>query len=111
MDKIKKYEKIICELLTEYSEVKRIPVEVKAQVIIDKENHHYQLLSLGWHKSGFTYQTAFHFDIIENKIWIQQNNTDILIADELISKGVNKDDIILGFIAPTMRRYSGFAEA
>ena len=111
MDKVKKYEKIICDLLNEYGAIKKIPAEVKSQVIIDKENHHYQLLSMGWHKTGFTFQTVFHFDVIDNKIWIQQNNTDVMIADELIRKGVNKEDIVLGFIAPSMRRYSGFAEA
>ena len=111
MDKIKKYQDIICDILNEYSAVKRIPAEVKGQKMIDKENNHYQLISIGWHKNRFTYQTAFHFDIIGDKIWIQQNNTDIMIADKLIENGVDKEDIVLGFIEPTMRRYSGFAEA
>ncbi len=111
MDKIKKYQDIICDLLQQYGAVKKIPNEVKAQILIDKDNNHYHLLSIGWYKNGFTYQTAFHFDIIDNKIWIQQNNTDIMVADELIDKGVLKEDIVLGFIAPTMRQYSGFAEA
>ena len=109
MDKIKKYQDIICDLLHQYGAIKKIPNEVKAQILIDKENHHYHLLSMGWHKNGFTYQTTFHFDIIGQQIWIQQNNTDVMIADELMEKGVLKDDIVLGFSAPTMRQYSGFA--
>ena len=109
MDKIKKYQDIICDLLNQYGAIKKIPHEVKAQILIDKENNHYQLLSMGWHKNGFTYQTTFHFDIIGHKIWIQQNNTDIMIADELMDKGVHKEDIVLGFRPLAERKHTKFA--
>ena len=111
MDKINKYQTIICDLIAEYAAVKRIPADVKSQVLIDKENNHFQLISMGWHSRGYTYTIVFHFDIIGDKIWIQQNNTDVLIADELMQHGVDKNDIILGFIEPSMRQYSGFAMA
>ena len=34
-----------------------------------------------------------------------------MIADELVEKGVAKEDIVLGFIEPEARQYSGFAAA
>ena len=53
-------------------------------------------------------QQSFIFEI-DGKIWLQQNNTDILIADELIENGIPKDKIVLGFIAPSERLSTGFA--
>ncbi|MDZ7898016.1 MAG: XisI protein [Arcicella sp.] len=107
-----KYQQILCEVLQEYGEIeKKLTPGVKRQVIIDKERKHYQLLSVGWHNKKFVYNVAFHFDIMEGKIWIQQNSTDVLIADELIERGVLKSDIVLGFIPENVRNYEGFAVA
>ena len=36
-------------------------------------------------------------DIKDEKIWIQQNLTEDLVATELVEKGVPKHDIVLGF--------------
>lgn len=112
MDKIIKYQQIICDILKEYGSIKKsLTPNVKSQVLMDKENHHYQLMSIGWHNNRFVYTVAFHFDIINDKIWIQQNNTDTLIGDELVARGVNKSDIVLGFISEKARGHSGFAMA
>jgi XisI protein len=112
MDKITKYQQILCEILEEYGNIKRnLTPNIKAQIMIDNVNRHYQCLSIGWHKERFTYLVAFHFDIIGDKIWIQQNNTDVLIADELIERGVLKSDIVLGFVPEKVRSYEGFAVA
>jgi hypothetical protein len=50
-------------------------------------------------------------DIIDGKIWIQQNNLEELIVDELEAKGVEKSEIVLAFLPPEMREFSGFAVA
>lgn len=112
MDKITHYQNILSELLNEYGNIqKTLTPLVKNQMIIDRERNQFQLLSVGWHNDRYIYTVAFHFVIIENKIWLQQNNTDVLIADELVARGVPASDIVLGFIAPDVRAYSGFAAA
>jgi XisI protein len=112
MDKVNQYQQIVCKILTQYASIKKtLTPDVKTQLLIDKEHHHYQLLSIGWHRNRFVYTISFHFDIIEGKIWIQQNNTDCLIADELVELGIPKSDIILGFIHDTARAYTGFGQA
>lgn len=112
MDKVIKYQQIIQEVLENYASIKKsLTPNVKSQMIMDKVNNHYQLLSIGWHNNRFIYTVAFHFDIIEDKVWIQQNNTDALIADELNEKGIPKEDIILGFLSEETRAYTGYAMA
>jgi XisI protein len=41
--------------------------------------------------------------LIEGKIWIQHNSTEIFIDRELIGRGVAPQDIILGFRSPKVR--------
>ena len=112
MDKITHYQNLLTDLLNEYGSIaKTLTPDVKSQLIIDRERNQFQLLSVGWHGERYIYTVAFHFVIVGNKIWLQQNNTDIMIADELVARGVPKSDIVLGFIAPEVRTYTGFAAA
>lgn len=109
MDKITQYQQNIIEILKAHACYNRsITPNVTSQIVIDRENNHFMLLSVGWHQNQFIYNVAFHFAILEGKIWIQQNNTDILVADELLQCGIPAIDIILGFIPPNLRIYSGF---
>lgn len=113
MDNIKKYQDTIVEFLTSYAE-EAIPANVtdfENQVIIDKENHHYQLLQIGWQGNRYIFAVLFHFDIKNGKIWFQINNTEREVVDELMAKGVPAEDIVLGFQPPYARPYTGFAVA
>ena len=112
MEKVKKYQDIICSVLGEYASIKKsLTPNVKSHLIIDREHNQFQLLSIGWHNNRFVFTILFHFSIINGKVWIQQNNTDILIADEIMDKGVTKEDIVLGFVPEKVRIHSGFAVA
>lgn len=111
MDKIAHYEQIICEILEDYAQIKNATSELHSHLIIDRERKHYQLLTIGWRKETYIYMVAFHLSIDQGKIWIHQNNTEVLIADELCEKGVSKSDIVLGFISEYARPYTGFAVA
>ena len=48
------------------------------------------------------------FDLKDDRIWIQQNNTDVDVALELVAMGVPKSDIILGLHPPYKRPYTGY---
>ena len=82
---------------------------VKQHVIADKESNHFQLLAMGWEEDRFVFQVLFHFQIINGKIWLQRNQTDVLIADELMEAGVLGEDIVLGFQPAYVRPHTGFS--
>jgi hypothetical protein len=112
MDKTLKYHEAITQLLYEFSDFWHTSQGTKNQVVIDKENHIYQLNIFGWQKGKrYVHVVAFHLEIIDGKVWVHQNNTEAMIADELMEKGVAKEDIVLGFVEPEARQYSGFATA
>ena len=104
MDKSLKYRRILVGFLEECAATPYAKQpDLKKQVVIDTKRHHYQLLSVGWFKETFACDIIFHFDIVEDKVWIQQNNTELQIADELIERGIKASDIVIGFYPPEAR--------
>jgi len=115
MDKIKKYQDIIISYIerynTETNSSKETQLGVKRRVLIDRENNSFQLLSAGWRDGHYVFGPIFHFDIIDGKVWMQCNNTEREVVDELMLQGVDKQDIVLGFVHPQARHFLGFAVA
>lgn len=83
--------------------------EYENQVIFDSTNDHYLLMSVGWKDSERMLATIYQLDIKNGKIWVQQDNSDVGIVDQLLDKGVPKQDIVLAFYAPYRRQYTDFA--
>lgn len=112
MEKIRKYGKIILDILRNEA-IERPHSNVKDLIITDDTTHHYQLIRTGWENNQhFVYTIIFHFHIeTDGKIWLLQNNTDIPITDELLKRDVPASDIVLGFHPPEYRQYTGFAAA
>jgi hypothetical protein len=81
----------------------------QAQTIFDTERDHYQLIYVGWRNSKRVYGVVLHLDIIDNKIWIQQDGTEIGIANQLVELGIPKENIVLAFDPPNLRKYTDFA--
>lgn len=48
-------------------------------------------------------------NIKNHKVWVQHDGTEVGIADELVKLGVPKEDIVLAFHEPLVRKYTGFA--
>jgi hypothetical protein len=112
MATMKNYEDIVIQTLEEYAEMFNQQRDgLEATVIIDREGKHYQLLNSGWRKDEYQFYVIFHFDIKDGKVWLQENRTDVLIAQELSDKGIPKKDIVLGLQFPELRADTGYAVA
>jgi len=111
MDKITTYQAIVKELLLKYSTYgKRKDDPIESQVIFDEERHHYLLMGVGWRVDRLVYGISFHIDIKpDGKVWVQQDNTDLVIVDKLLEKGIPKSDMVLGFHPPYVRPQTDFA--
>ena len=113
MDKVKKYQDIIIEFLNHYHHESggNRPGDAQRRTLIDRENNGFQLLDIGWNGNRYVFSPIFHFDIIDGKIWMQCNNTEWEVVDYLMEHGVDRQDIVLGFVPPHARKFSGFATA
>ena len=114
MEKVNQYRQILTEVLTDYSLDRSgypQPKDVETQLLFDSQNDHYQVLRVGWRKEKQVFLVIFHFDIKNEKIWLQQNVTDYDIIGDLEARGIPKSDIVLAFHSPQMRPFTGYAVA
>jgi hypothetical protein len=110
MDRLDLYRQFIQGSLLERAKLRSPNDPVKSETVFDREGDHYQLVNLGWKDpSTRIYGCAIHVDIIDGKIWVQHDGTEDAIAEELVAKGVPKQDIVLAYHAPHVRQYTEFA--
>ena len=67
------------------------------------------LLEAGWHKSQRIYGNLIHLQIVNGKIWIQQDGTEVGIANELVDLGISPQQIVLAFKTLERRKITDFA--
>jgi hypothetical protein len=106
---IETYRQVIQKLLTERARRSTAQEDVELQTIFDTEHDHYQLTYVGWRNDRREFGCLLHLDIKNGKIWIQQDGTEVGIANQLVGLGVPKEDIVLAFHAPFMREFTEFA--
>ena len=109
MDTLAKYRQIIKEVLSEYAQYKPINGDIENIPIFDETHDRYQLVSMGWEGKKRVYGCVMHIDIKADKVWLQNDNTDANIAQELVMKGIPQTQIVLGFQPEHYRSYTGFA--
>jgi hypothetical protein len=95
MDTLTQYRQYIQQILSSHAQ-QVWDHRIQAEMIIDQERDHYQLLYVGWRDSKRVFGVVIHIDIIDRKIWIQQDGTEIGVANELLELGVSKLKIFAG---------------
>lgn len=114
MEKIEKLREAVKKSLLEWKEfiTPRVAPEdqkLEPKVVFDDENNSYLMLFSGWKGHQRVHSLLIHIEIIDNKIWIQEDNTEEGIATDLEKHGVAKSDIVLGFQPPSLRPFTEYA--
>ena len=99
MDRVNQYRQIMQDFLKDFA-----VNDPEAQLIFDVERDRYLVMHNNWRGEYRIYGCAMQLDLIEGKVWIQHNSTEIYIDRELIQRGVAPQDIVLGFRSPSVRK-------
>ena len=109
MDKLKKYEKIVNDIILDVS--KKLS-DADSILSIDKTHGQYLILMDSWEGIERNYGPLVHIEIKpDGKIWLRFDGTDLEIGQELLNKGVSEKNLVLAFHSPQMRKYTKFAMA
>lgn len=111
MDRLEHYRQIIRQILQPYGSITYANADIHNRIAFDSETDQYLVISEGWNKKQRVHSCLLHVEIAEGKVWIQCDNTEDGIANELVAAGIHKEDIVLGFHEPAVRQYTGFAIA
>ncbi len=111
-NKLKRHQQVLIQYLEELAAKynNALGNELHYQVLVDETRNHFQLTKLGWAERRHYFSVLLHFDIKPDaKIWVQLNDTEILIGPELITRGVSPKDIVIGFHPEYLREHTEYA--
>ena len=110
-DKLNNYRGIIEQTLTELAAY--IPQDSASphKTAFDRNSDSYGLVETGWADNQRVHQFIIHLEIINGKVWIQADHTDLNVTRELERAGIPKSNIVLGFQPPAVRRFTEYAAA
>jgi hypothetical protein len=111
MDTMSHYREIIQRVLLSYAAVPYAQGTIECKPVFDLVHNRFVLLTEGWHGARRIHGCLIHIDIIDNKVWIQRDDTDSGVTYDLVDAGIPKQQIVLGFQEPAVRQYTDFAVA
>ena len=82
---------------------------IKSKFYKEKNSRFFRYFSHHWQDKKYIHRSPIHMEVIDGKIWIQHDDTEDGVADDLLWAGVPREDIVLGFRHPEMRIHTGFA--
>ncbi|MFB2878507.1 XisI protein [Floridanema aerugineum] len=111
MEKIINYQNLIKQILTEYERISaQVPVpDVDEVLMFDDERKQYLWFNIGWKLGKRVKGISVYIRIKNDKIYIEEDWTEEGMANELLRLGVPKEDIVLAFQPPEVRKFTDFA--
>lgn len=79
------------------------------KLIVDQDRRNFIVLLMGWQGYRYIHTCIIHVEIVDDKVWVQADNTEAGITDELVVAGIPKEQIVLGFQSPFERSLTEFA--
>ena len=111
MEILECYREVILELLEAQAALRCANGDFERELLVDRDRDRYLVVSQGWEGNKRVHEVVMHLDICNGKIWIQENRTNVDVAEELRRAGVPADHIVLGLVPPTARPASDYAVA
>ena len=101
------YKQCIKQLLSRYEALTTDQSQV--ELLFDDDQMRYMAIRLGWFKQRRLHLCLVHVDICDNKVVIQANNTEDMVATELVELGIPPEKIQLGFLPPGLQAFSALS--
>ena len=110
MDRVTQLRKAVFTVLKRYQGRWQKHDSATIQVVHDKATNLYQMIRFGWASdTNFVFYSVYALQIRNGKIWLLENRTDVDITEDLMELGVDRMDIVLGFIPEHERPYTDYA--
>ena len=115
MGKLEQYRAIIERELTaiveQTTQATSCPTSLRDKTVFDRRSDSYLILREGWDGTRRIHGPVISLEIINGKVWLQADHTNLRMAERLEDAGIAKNDIVLGFQPPSIRPYTEYAAA
>lgn len=109
MDRTERYREAVIRLVEEYASYRPANGQIDTEAVVDRDRDHYEVMHIGWDGVRRVHGCVIHIDIRDGKVWVQYDGTTRPVAEELVSAGVPRKDIVLGFHPPDVRQHTAYA--
>jgi hypothetical protein len=109
MDTVERYRQCIEQVMRGYASFRTSRKGIEAVLIVDGEQSHYLLIYMGWDGPRRVHHVAVHIELRGDKVWLQCDNTDLVVAEDLAAEGIPKESIVLGFRELEIRKHTEYA--
>jgi len=110
METVSRYRQAITRVLSDLAEASARD-EVEIASLFDTAHDQYLLIDMGWHGVQRIHHIIAHLRIHNGKIWVEADNTNAEIVQQLLDAGIAKTEIVLAFYSPQKRPLTEFAVA
>ena len=109
MDQVTHYRQIAAEVIQWVVDIRtRAKADTRSLPIIDHERGQYALFVDGWRQGKRHYGSIVHIEVNDKgHCWLHYDGTDFEVGQQLLDRGVAREDLIQGWISPTRRALSG----
>ena len=115
MDKLELYrtiiEKELTEIIEQTSQSTVAAFGLRDKTVFDRKSDSFLILREGWDGSHRVHGPVISLEIINGKVWLQADHTNLRIAQRLEAAGIPKSEIVLGFQPPSVRPFTEYAAA
>ena len=109
MDRLEVQERAVRELMQEWLDWVRPRRTYSVELVIDESKPRFILMSEGWMNYRRLYGPLIDIGLRDGKVWIWEDNTEDGITDDLLAKGVAREEIVVAWQPPYKRELTGFA--
>jgi hypothetical protein len=111
MDRDDRYRAIVKRVLQDIAHITPSEGDVRTELVCDDTLGHYQLGQVGWENKRRVDDVFVHINVLDGKVWLQHDGTNLRIAEDLVRAGIPKTDIVLAFHHPSRRQDTEYAVA
>src|SRR5579862_3705522 len=104
MAAVNAYADIVEKVLDVYTKIPYAHGDLTCEAIYDRNRGRFVLITLGWDDDERVHHPLVHIDIVNDKLWIQTDNTEHGVAPDLVQAGIPKANVVLAFRPLEMRQ-------
>jgi hypothetical protein len=110
MDRITLQRDAVQAILNDYHRLNQQTTgTIESMVITDHEQDQYLLILSGWNGTRRIRNIFFHIRLKQGKVWIEEDWSEEGFANEIMQRGIERSEIVLGFQPPQVREFTEFA--
>ena len=97
MDTMTKYREIVKQVMAQYARLRPSHGDIRLDVVFDDVHDRYALMQAGWDRGHRVRGNLVYITLQDEQVYVEYDGIEHSITRDLISSGVNEENIILAF--------------